>query len=159
MVTAALREVGVVEEGCANCGPRVEQYLASVKLGKGYPWCAAFLHWCFRQCGAILKPERDFAAAARFAQEHVVFRKGQLDQYQTGADGHALQRISQDGDVGTLFYTGLGRVGHCFMIVGETDDDLETVEGNTSEAGSREGTTVRKRLRDKETVWTINRWE
>ncbi|HET7117499.1 MAG TPA: TIGR02594 family protein [Hanamia sp.] len=32
------------KEGC-NCGVDVENYLRAVGLGKGQPWCAAFLNW------------------------------------------------------------------------------------------------------------------
>ncbi len=158
MVRAALREVGVKEEVCANCGPRVEAYLSSVHLPKGYPWCAAFCHFCYRRCGTILTPERPFAAAAQFATDHEVFRKGQLDDYEPLGPGHDWERISEDGETFTLWYSGLNRIGHVGLIYGEEEDYILTIEGNTSESGSREGTTVRKRKRLKSTIYTVNDW-
>lgn len=157
VVSIAENEVGVKEEG-TNSGVRVNEYLASTKLGPGYFWCAAFVHWSHRQCGNVLEPAREFAMAARFARENVIFRKGDLDKYQTSRDGHELQRISSDGDIGTLYYTNLGRPGHCFIIVGEDDDFVITVEGNTSDGGSRNGDGVYRRMRDKETLWTVSNW-
>jgi hypothetical protein len=158
VVLAALREVGVKEEGCANCGPRVETYLSSVHLTKGYPWCSSFCHWSFRQCGNILKPERAFAAAAQFATDHEVFRKGQLLADEEASIGHPMRRISEDGMTFCLWYANLNRIGHVGLITGEDEKYLWTVEGNTSESGSREGTTVKRRKRLKSTIWTINDW-
>lgn len=158
MVTTALGEVGVKEVGCANCGPRVEEYLASTKLGKGHPWCSSFCHFCFRKCGTVLTPERKFAAAAQFATKNEVFRKGQLDDYDPLGPGHEWERISEDGDCFTLWYSNLNRIGHVGLIYGEEEKYILTVEGNTSESGSREGTTVKKRKRLKATVHSVNRW-
>lgn len=158
MVLAALREVGVKEEGCANCGKRVEEYLASTKLKKGFPWCSSFCHWSFRQCGTVLTPERSFAAAAQFATAHEVFHKGQLEDYEPLGPGHDWERISEDGDCFVLWYANLNRIGHVGLIYGEDEKYILTVEGNISEAGGREGTAVRKRKRLKATIHSIHRW-
>lgn len=158
MVITALGEVGVSEVGCANCGPRVEEYLASTNLGRGYPWCAAYVRWCHAQCGIDLQPARAFAAAAKFATAHEVFRKGQIEDYEPLGPGHEWERISEDGDCFTLWYTNLNRIGHVGLIYGEEEKYILTVEGNTSESGSREGTTVKKRKRLKATVHSVNRW-
>lgn len=158
MVLTALGEVGVKEDGCANCGPQVEAYLSSVMLPKGYPWCGAFCHFCFRKCGTVLSPERKFAAAAQFATKNEVFRKGQLEDYEPLGPGHEWERISEDGDCFTLWYSNLNRIGHVGLIYGEQEKYILTVEGNTSEAGEREGTTVKKRKRLKATVYSVNRW-
>lgn len=158
MVLAALGEVGVKEEGCSNCGKRVEEYLASTNLQRGFPWCSSFCHWCFRQTGTVLKPERAFAAAAQFATANEVFRKGQLDDYDPLGPGHDWERISEDGMTFCLWYTNLNRIGHVGLITGEDEKYLWTVEGNTSESGSREGTTVRRRKRLKSTIHSVNDW-
>jgi hypothetical protein len=39
----------VREVGGNNHGPRVKQYLAEVGLPEGYPWCDAFVSWCFHK--------------------------------------------------------------------------------------------------------------
>lgn len=151
LVRVAEAEVGVKEEGAPNSGPRVNQYLASTKLGPGFYWCASFCHWVHRECGTTLEPEREFAAAARFAREHVVWKKGDAEQQMSGGS-----RISEDGMEFTLFYRNLGRVGHVGIVVGEAEDELLTVEGNSSGDGSRNGDGVYRRVRDKETIWTVN---
>ena len=40
-------QVGVVEETGRNDGRQIEQYLASVGLGAGNPYCYAGQYWCF----------------------------------------------------------------------------------------------------------------
>ena len=52
--TAASQE-GVREHPLgSNSGPEVNQYLASVGLGAGDPWCAAFVYWCFKKASGEL---------------------------------------------------------------------------------------------------------
>jgi hypothetical protein len=157
VVLAAYDEVGVMEVG-NNAGTMVELYLASVGLGGGYPWCAGFVHYCHRSCGEVMKPEREFAAAAKWASKNEVFHKGQLDMYEGDHLGHPFMRISEDGDIFTLYYAKLGRVGHVGIVVGESEDYLETIEGNTSSGGSREGDGVYRRKRLKRTIFSVNRW-
>lgn len=152
IVGTALAEVGVKEATGNNDGSRVEEYLASVKLGKGYPWCAAFVHWSHRQCGIVLEPAREFAAAARFDAQPVWRPSGwspETDPYTP---------ISEDGDVGTIWSQSLGRISHCFIITDEEKDYLTTDEGNTNAEGSREGNVVAKRKRLKKSIHSVCRW-
>lgn len=152
VVRTAVKEIGVKETG-ENSGPRVNQYLASTKLGPGFFWCASFCHWTLAQCGNTLQPAREFAAAARFGREHVRYKKGDLEQYRV-----SQMRISEDGNLFTLYYANLKRIGHVGVVIGETEEDLITVEGNTGDGGSRNGNGVFKRIRDKETIYTVNNW-
>jgi len=141
-----------------NAGREVEAYLSSTNLGPGHPWCAAFVHWNFRECGRTLLPAGPFAAARHWATKGEVYRHGQEDMYWDTRLGHDFQRVSMDGDCGTLWYSSLGRIGHVFLIIGEDEDYLLTVEGNTSSGGSRDGDGVYKRKRMKSAVHTVNRW-
>lgn len=49
-------EVGVKEDPAgSNTGPRVRQYQAATSLkGTGWPWCMAFVCWCYKQAGKPL---------------------------------------------------------------------------------------------------------
>lgn len=49
----ASNQVGVRELGSSS-GPRVKEYLSSVGLGEGYPWCVAFLYFCFNKASQEL---------------------------------------------------------------------------------------------------------
>lgn len=50
---AAIGEVGVKEHPPgSNSGPRVKEYQAATSLaGTGWPWCMAFVCWCYKQAG------------------------------------------------------------------------------------------------------------
>ncbi len=149
----ALGEVGVEEVGGNNRGPRVKEYLASVGLPEGSPWCAAYVHWCYRQCGVVLEPARSYAMALKFHEKpHRIWeRKGWT--YEPGD----FKRISMDGDHFALWYERLGRIGHTGMIRGEDEKWVLTVEGNTNAEGSREGGGVYFRKRLKRTLYCISR--
>src|SRR5262249_2899659 len=55
VVEIARGEIGVQEvPPYSNGGPRVEEYLHSVGLGKGLSWCAAFVYWCYEQAAKEL---------------------------------------------------------------------------------------------------------
>lgn len=157
LVATAYDEVGVREEGW-NAGDRIIEYQASTRAAAGTPYCASGIHWTFRQCGKVIEPHWEFAAAARWARENEVFRKGQLDMYQTPEHGHTFQRISQNSDVFTLYYMKLHRVGHCGIVVDEDEEYLTTVEFNTGPSGEREGEGVHIKKRSKEAIHSVNRW-
>lgn len=52
----AIKEIGVKEYPAgSNSGPRVKQYQAATNLGgTGWPWCMAFVCWCYKQAGHSL---------------------------------------------------------------------------------------------------------
>lgn len=145
--------MGVQERTGNNDGAEVEAYLRSTMLGPGYAWCAAFVHWAFRQCGAVHQPAREFAAAARWGRSNVIWRRKGW-QYDHNKD----KRISEDGDLFMLYYPKLGRIGHVGIITGEDDDYVMTVEGNTGPGGEREGQGVYRRKRLKRSLHSISRW-
>jgi hypothetical protein len=51
LIPIAMAELWVREKTGKNDGKRVEEYLASVKLKKGDPYCAAFVSWVFKEAG------------------------------------------------------------------------------------------------------------
>src|ERR1044072_9000961 len=68
-----------------NDGPRVEHYLSRVGLGKGYPWCAAFMFTIARDGGVYEAKELPSHGASVFgwkqwaanADEEMSHRTGQ----------------------------------------------------------------------------------
>lgn len=136
-----------------NAGAEVEAYLGSVGLGKGAPWCAAFVHWCYRECGTVIEPRRKYAMALEWhREERRVWERGTWKR-----DSH--ERISKDADHFSLYYDNLGRIGHTGLIRGEDEDYILTVEGNTGSGGEREGSGVYLRRRLKRTIHCISRWD
>jgi hypothetical protein len=131
IVGIAEKQLGVREQGGHNAGTQVEAYLRYVGLGKGHPWCAAFVSWVHAQAG--------------FAQP----RSGWSPSLFPTA-----RRIPTAKPAALLgIYVGsLKRIAHVGLVTGVRQDWVESIEGNTNPAGSREGDGVYRRLRHRRAV-------
>ena len=139
-----LAEIGVVEASGRNDGSRIAAYLQYCGLGEGYAWCAAFVCWAYGQAG-IANPRTAWAAAL-FPEDRLVYQRGR-----TGPGG-----TPQQGDVFGIYFANLGRIAH----VGFVDEWGEgsyfiTVEGNTDQAGSRNGDGVYRKRRPKSQAYKV----
>lgn len=142
-VTSAFQsQVGVTEATNNNDGEPVK-YLNSVGLGAGFAWCGAFVHWVFEQCVApsdlyrFLSKPKDFAWTPNFVKQ---------ESY--------LTSTPQPGDLITLYYSSKGRVGHVGFVESYPEGSkVVTVEGNTNNAGSREGDGVHRKYRLKSQIY------
>lgn len=129
----AIGEIGTVEiPKNSNKGPRVEQYLSSVGLAPGNPYCAAFIHWCCEQ------------AASKLGMENPIKRTGYCPTMYNGTDKDARFRYpAQQPQAGDLFFVyssskrRLAHVGFVRHYLG--NGQISTAEGNTNSSGSREG--------------------
>jgi len=130
-----------------NDGKDVEKYLKSVGFGKGYAWCAAFVHWCLEQ--AKIKNTVTAWSPTAENRKHLVFQS------------RKFLEEPQPGDVVTFYYTNLGRIGHTgFYNKRISDVTYESVEGNTDGGkGSREGNGVYKKFRPYNSTHSISRWD
>jgi hypothetical protein len=132
IISIAEKELGVRERSGKNDGLPVETYLRYVKLDKGYPWCAAFVSWIFGQAG-YSKP--------RSAWSPDLFPASRLSP---------APRIAA---VLGIYFPALKRIAHVGLVTGLQHDWVESVEGNTNAAGSREGDGVYRRLRHKRFIY------
>lgn len=64
-VEVARSFVGTTEHGGNNRGKEVKMFLASVGLGQGYAWCAAFVSYCLSKAD-VLYPTKRTAGARSF---------------------------------------------------------------------------------------------
>jgi len=129
----ALRHVGVHEVG-HNDGPEVAAWLARVNRAPGNPWCAAFA-WCMLDdaCRALgihlpLPPT---------AGVHLLCERAKATSAWTDDPGPGFVALHDSG----------GSLGHCGIVLDVDQDTIEGIEGNTNEAGSREGDHVAKKRR------------
>lgn len=146
LVFVASREVGTLEEPLnSNRGARVDQY--NLTCGRdmlGAPWCASFTRWCFWQVGVTNVPG---------AYSPDWFRK----------DRKVLSENVRPGDQGLIWFSSLGRYAHTIAAVesvrlrGSQPVEVIDIEGNSNEAGGREGIGVFRRTRSVDTV-TFVRW-
>jgi len=119
-----VREVG------ANRGFWVERFLKAVGLGPGYSWCAAFVYFCLIMAGVPRKNLPGHPASVLGWYEWAI-TNGRLI---TDLNSAKIARAS-------LFFWIDGFHGHIgwfvrWLIPGAL---FETLEGNTNQAGSREG--------------------
>lgn len=131
IVDIAERQLGVRERGGHNAGTQVEAYLRYVGLGKGHPWCAAFVSWVHGQAG--FAPPRSGWSPSLFP---------------------TARRIPTAKPAALLgIYVGsLKRIAHVGLVTRVRQDWIESIEGNTNPAGSREGDGVYRRLRHRRAV-------
>lgn len=138
VLVEALKHVGVREVG-HNDGPEVREWLHRVARGPGNPWCAAFA-WCMLddacQILGLLNPLPPIAGV------HFLM---------TAAKSHRVW-TDQPGP-GFLFFIDHGKnsrgepLGHCGIVVDVNEDEITTVEGNTTESGGRDGDRVAMKTR------------
>lgn len=142
----ATGELGVREATGRNDGAAVEKYLRSVNLGKGYAWCAAFISWVYQQC-SIPSPKSAWAPAW-FPVKNIVYKR---------SDGKPITDIAPM-DVFGLYFPEQGRIAHVGLVLCWDEKSVTTIEGNTNNAGSREGDGVYKKKRLRRQIAALSRW-
>jgi hypothetical protein len=130
--------VGKKEQG-KNAGIYVETLLWMVGLGKGYPWCAAFVSAYLRKAGLKSGPRKGRAAVRNWAK------------WADEVGAHVTLDYVRPGD---LFYwlnpNGTGHIGFVrdiFFHGPKQAWKIKTIEGNSNAEGSREGDGVYRKLR------------
>jgi hypothetical protein len=140
---AYISKIGVRERTGNNDGKDVELFLRSTGLGKGYPWCAAFVTWCMIKAN-VKSPCS--AYAPDWFRSNVIWIRTWRKDYPD----------AKPGMVFGLWFQGKNRVAHVGFIDGEDRNNFYTVEGNTNEVGSREGDGVYRKIRPKNSVYIIS---
>ena len=160
LVTAVLAvaagEIGV-HETSRNRGPRVDEYLRTVGLDptKGdYPWCAAFLYFCWETAAADLGVPNPCPKSARALGLWAKARP-ETKIHTFGAEGYVTdpERLRP----GAIFVVEHDKgKGHTGLVLGidHRTRELETIEGNSAADGGREGVAVVRRVRQMPTVNT-----
>ena len=119
----ALTYVGVTESGGKNTGVEIDRFLASVGLGGGYAWCAAFVSYCLE----VAQPSPASPAVRSALARHFKVPGYAIDIRTAVASNMKYQ---QGWIVGwKRGHTIFGHVG--FIIEGQ-GANMITVEGNTS---------------------------
>ena len=137
-LAVAIGETGVREvPPGSNRGPKVDAYLGSVGLGGGYPWCIAFVHWCFAEAARARGLVNPFPATGGCADG--------WSRVKAASPARVVQARAHPALVrpGLVFVLDLGRgTGHAGFVESVAGTLLHTVEGNTNTGGSRNGVGV-----------------
>jgi hypothetical protein len=137
------RQLGVREATGKNDGKSVEVYLNYVKLSKGNPWCAAFVCWTLGVNG-IENPRSGYSP--------VLFPKAKVI-YQLNIDKNGSP---QKADVFGIWFANKNRIAHVGFVDVWGPQYVITVEGNTNEAGSREGDGVYRKRRLTRQIYAVS---
>lgn len=143
LLSIAEAELGVIEV-TENDAPRIRQYLGSCDFYVPAPWCACFINWCYSQLG--LQTPRYPARAASWTELNRIEHTRQV----------------HPGDIGTIYYSNLGRVGHAFIVEATDADNVYSIEGNTKPYSvfrdDRDGDRVMRKIRPWATVYRFSNW-
>jgi hypothetical protein len=140
IVQIATEEIGVTEVNGTNCGPRVDEYKAATWLNPklGWPWCAAFVCWCFREALALsgVKETKTFKRPRTAGAWD--FENWSLAQDDTTNTRKPHKNDIQAGDIVIFTFSHIGIA----ISAPDKNGNIKIIEGNSNKAGSREGGSV-----------------
>lgn len=113
----AKTQTHVREKTGKNDGVEVEAYLKAVGLGKGFPYCQAFVYYCFNR------------AANELLMNNPLPKTGGVLNHYNLTNGKKVT-IPQAGDI-TVMDFGKGQ-GHTGIVISVDGSYVIVVEGNTS---------------------------
>lgn len=119
----AVRELGT-KESPANSN-RVKYntwYYGREVSGSAYPWCMAFVQWCFHQAGVPLPVKTASCGALMNAAKKA---------------GQWMVKDFRPGDVVIYNFPGGGPTDHCGIVEKVLSTGVVAIEGNTSGGGSQ----------------------
>ncbi len=138
-------QIGTRELTGNNDGRQVEMYLKCVGLPKGNPWCAAFVCWVLGQ-NKVANPKSGYCPTLFIAKNQVWKRDTKNNT------------IPLSGDVFGIYFKEKGRIAHVGFVDKWTGKTVVTVEGNTNDAGSREGDGVYRKIRLTRQIYAVTRF-
>lgn len=147
LVEVYTSQAGLTELTGNNDGPHIAAYhrAAGLNCPRGCPYCASGVKWCFDQA-KIQTTITAWSPTAHNAN-NVVFKGGKF------------YKDPMPGDVITIYYTNLGRIGHTGFFHSKVNERVaQTFEFNTNSSGSRDGGGNYFKYRPFHTLYSITRW-
>ncbi len=136
VVATARRCIGV-RETSRNWSERIAVWLRWAGINYPAPWCAAWISGVLRTCGERRGPKIGRASVSAWVR----WAKAQRL--------HATARVlAKPGDL--AYWLNADGTGHIGIVerIGHGFDPVESIEGNTNDAGSREGDAVAPKKRN-----------
>lgn len=135
-------EIGVREATGNNDGEAVGKYLQSTELDEGYAWCAAFVNWAHEANGIEGPPSAAWSPS----------------WFPDSKTYDPDDRQPEAADVFGIYFKSKGRIAHVGFVDKYKGKMVYTVEGNTNEAGSREGDGVYRKRRLSRQIHKYANW-
>lgn len=122
----------------SNWGEPVKSYLSSVEINFPAAWCMAFVYWCFAK------------ASQSMNLHNTAIKTGSVINAWNKAGPHIKSSVPL---IGSVFIMDFGKgKGHTGLVENFDTEFIYTIEGNTNDAGSREGIKVCRRKRSRNTI-------
>ncbi len=141
-------QIGVREQG-TNAGKAIEAYLRYTGLGKGHPWCAAFVCWVYGQAD-VSNPKSAWSPSL-FPKSKLIWQKQSPIVRHGGSS-------PQTGDIFSIYFPDKGRIAHTGFVDKWDKNWVITVEGNTNLSGAREGDGVYRKRRPVASLHSVADW-
>ena len=109
--------------------------------GSGYPWCAAFVWWCFQRTGA---------AKLYFGGGRTAYCPTLLNYHK--AQGQAVQSGYKPGDIVFFNFQGQKNPAHVGICESWDGQYIITIDGNTGAGNDANGGAVLRRRRHKKYI-------
>lgn len=129
----------------SNSGPEVEKYLASVGLGKGNPWCQAYVYWVLDELSKKLgtkNPAPKVGTVKGHWDSAPAENKLTIDKVRSNPE------LIRPGMVFVMWrdksWASGGTLGHTGIVIkaNPADKTFTAIEGNTDEKATGEGDKV-----------------
>ena len=140
ILAVARQELGVKEAPAgSNTVKYNTAYYGRRVAGAAYPWCVAFVWWCFREAGAsalFFGGKKTASCSALYA-----FHKGQ-----------AVYGDYRPGDLIFFSFSGKKRTEHIGVCEQYDGVNITTIDGNTGSGNEANGGAVLRRTRAKKYI-------
>lgn len=146
VLRVACGELGVKEQPANSNRVKYNAwYYGKDVSGSAYPWCMAFVQWCYARAGADL-PLRTASCGAllRWYEEH---------------DPECIVPLDEGlpGDIVIFDFPGGAATDHTGLLEGVGKETVTTIDGNTGSTSDANGGCVMRRTRSRSTVRAVIR--
>lgn len=136
-----------------NTGKYINDWIKFCGLEPPQPWCAAAVCSWLDEARKSEKLNIDLPHTASAADLFEWFSESRVHTGKLISD-----IIPVKGDIGFIYFSTLGRIGHTFVIVDvPSADTVTTIEGNSNPGGSRDGYQVARRYRPMSQIYGVGR--
>ncbi|MBQ9648622.1 MAG: CHAP domain-containing protein [Oscillospiraceae bacterium] len=134
ILAAAVSQLGVKESPPDSNRVKYNTwYYGREVSGPAYPWCMAFVQWCYAQAGAALPfKTASCGALLRWYREH---------------QPECIVKEPEPGDIVIFDFPGGAATDHTGVFERLRGDQVTTVDGNTGTANDADGGAVMRRAR------------
>ena len=137
LINIAKNEVGCKENPANSNNVKYNTwYYGKSVSGAAYPWCAAFVSWCFKSAQGLCPKTASCLTMLQWFE----------------ARGQIVTDPSPGDIVFFHYLTNARRTNHVGIVIGVEGKIIRTVEGNTSVTSNDNGGSVMERMRNKNIV-------